>query len=313
MKITEFTLKIQQAIEKEMKKDIKVEIHKINKNNGVILQGLMICKKDKNVLPTIYLEEFYQLYKQGTSFESIVKKIVTIYEASRPIQEINMDFFKDFQQVKDKIVYKLIDADKNKELLEQIPYIPFLDLAICFYYSYWNSQVGNASVLIYNSHKKMWNVNTMTLLQLAQENTPFLLGMKFQPIKKVIEQILLEQESLKEIEEIKEIKKLEEEVKERIERKPPMYLLSNERRTYGAACILYKGLLQKIAQQLESSFYILPSSVHEVIILADNEEEDPDKLRSIVREMNVTRISEQEYLSNSLYYYKQEKNLVKII
>ena len=67
-----------------------------------------------------------------------------------------MDFFKDFEKVKDRIVYRLIHAGRNKELLDEIPHIPFWDLAICFSYSFWSEELGDGMILIRNEHMESW-------------------------------------------------------------------------------------------------------------------------------------------------------------
>ena len=90
----------------------------------------------------------------------------------------------------------------------------------------------------------------------------------------------------------------------------PMYVLTNKRRTQGAVCILYEGILWECYKCIGEDYYILPSSVHEVILLADTGEEDIQLLKRMVREVNATQVLPEEVLSDSVYYFDREKREV---
>jgi len=283
----------------------EVKLQEVQKNNGVRLLGLLILTEKQNVSPTIYLKPFWEAYENGVTLAELVSRVLQIYREDTPAESVDMSFFRDFQQVKGRICYRLIDGKQNRELLEKIPHIPFLDMAICFYYAYEGEHLGKGTILIYNTHAKMWQATVSDLMKLAQENTPRLFPWECNSMESLIREMFGE-------EEVQGIRLTEEEQKQ-LKKELPMRILSNEQRVHGAACILYPGILEKIAAEVSANLFILPSSVHEVILLPDKGEEDAGQLKSMIREVNRTQLEPEEVLSDSLYYFDCLKKHVKIV
>lgn len=304
MNIKQFARKVQDGVSKLLEEEAEVSVREVRKNNGVTLHGLMILKKDQNVSPTIYLDTFLELYEQGMSLSEVVSNIMSVYESGMPRQKVDMEFFREFSKVKDKIVYKLVNADKNRELLKQIPHICFLDLAICFCYAYYHKTLGNGTIMIYNTHVAMWNTNTVELMRLAKKNAPRLSPPECNSMETVLAELA---------EETQEESIFTESCFRGDSKGIPMHILSNEKRTYGAACILYPGMLQQISESFSKDFYILPSSIHEVILLADDGWEEPEHLKEMVREVNATQVEPEEILSDNVYYYDHIQKEMRII
>lgn len=307
MTLKKFAKQIQILVSERLGAKYQVRIKEMQKNNGVRLQGLIILERAQNISPTIYLDDFYEAYQHGFELERIVEKILQIYKEDMPKESIDMSFFRDFLKVKDRICYRLIDAGKNKELLEMIPHVRFLDLAICFYYAYQGRVLGEGSILIYNTHMEMWNTSTEELLHLAQENTPVIFPWECKPMETVIEELL--QEHYEKTGEAM----LERHEQEQFLEEMPMQILSNQSRVQGAAVILYPGLLEKMADELQGSFYIIPSSIHEVILLPVKSMKAVDELKDMIREVNRTQVERQEVLSDRLYIYSKDRSCIEIL
>ncbi len=295
MEIYEFAQKVRDAIAKELGEEYRVELRKVKKNNGVTLHGLLILSSMENVIPTIYLETFHMAYEDGIPLKEVIRRILEIYWEETPRENICMDFFKTFCKVKDRICYRLICRKNNEELLSDVPYVEFLDLAICFYYAYSGKVLGEGTILIHNSHMESWGVKIQDLMRLATENTPRLFPGQLSSMTEV----------LKEVMDVGGKSELEQEI--------PLTVLTNVRKTHGAACILYPGMLEKIAARMGNSFYIIPSSIHEVILLEKTDEEVPADLKKMISEVNRTQVAAEEVLSDNLYFYDNSLKTVKII
>lgn len=284
---------IKEILEKNLDKDTKVILQKVRKNNNVILDGLIIQVPGSNISPTIYMDVFYEMYQDGMSINEIAVRILAAYYGGRPKKEINMEYFKDFEKVKHRIVYRLINAKQNKELLEEIPHILFMDLAICFYYAFWDANLGDGMIMIHNKHIEYWNTNHQELMKLAGENTPRLFPAEFCTLKAMVEDLY------------------GGELREKLSSPCLFYILTNKTRCQGAASMLYSGELDKIANRLDGNFYIIPSSIHEVIIFKDKGDEDEKTLHELIREVNETQLDEEEVLSDYPYYYdRTERKLI---
>lgn len=292
IKMDNFAAKICAAVKEKLGYGYKVEIREVKKNNSVILHGLVISTKSQNVAPTIYLESFWESYGKGINFTEIIHRILAVYQRDVPVKKIDMDFFRSFIKVKDRICYRLINRKGNEALLEEIPHTEFLDLAVCFYYAYQGAALGEGTILIHNSHLKMWNTTIAELYSLARDNTPRLFPWMCQSMGEVIHEI---EGCMEE----KEIGETQEDISLGM---PPMKVLSNQKRVHGAVCIRYPGVLEEIAEK-EGNLYILPSSIHEVILLPDDGKVSAEELKKMIHEVNTTQVAPEEVLSDSLYYY----------
>lgn len=295
MEMKEFAQKVLVAVKGKLGEGYRVEIKEVRKNNGILLHGLVILSETKNVVPTIYLEIFMAAYEDGVPFSKIIDKILDVYQEEMPKGDVSMEFFKEFDKVSDRICYRLIRRKGNEALLEEIPHVEFMDLAICFFYAYQGGALGDGLIPIYNSHLEMWKVGTKELMTLAGVNTPRIYPAELRSMTDILK-------------ETAQIQVIGGPVPE-----SNLDILTNDRRAQGAACILYPGMLERIATVKKRSFYIIPSSVHEVLILRDTGRENVEEIKKTIREVNSRFVAKEEILSDNLYYYDFGSKTVKII
>lgn len=295
MKINEFAQKVCRAVEKELGKPYRTELKMVQKNNGVEFHGLLILLPERNVVPTIYLETFYEAYEGGVPFADVLGRVLMILRDEIPGSHIDTFFFESFEKAKERICYRLIGRQDNERLLSDIPYVEFLDLAICFYYAYSGSDLGEGTILIHNSHMEHWNANVKDLMMLAQENTPRLFPSRLTSMQEMLEELMDAHEEIPADADV------------------PLAVLTNAKRCHGAACMLYPGLLEKIAGKKNSGFYIIPSSIHEVLLLDKSGVESPGEVKMMIHEVNRQHVAKEDILSDSLYYYDISTGAVRII
>lgn len=298
-----------QILQESLGEEYTIFTDTVIKNNGVELTGMIIKEKDNNASPTIYIDELYKEYQRGVSLKKLADTVRQIYKENQYEEEVNLQKFKNYESAKEKIVYKLIGEEKNKKLLQSIPHRVFSNLAIVFYYVVDEPPFyGKASILITNVHLKYWKIDEEELYQNAIRNTPFLLPPQIQNIEDVMHDIM--KNELTQDETI-------EEMMNRLKKdllgidKVPMYVLTNNRKLQGAACMLYPGVIRKFAKTLNKNIYILPSSVHEVILLAEDASSNKKDLLSMVTEINATQVDECEVLADSVYFYDLEEDRLK--
>lgn len=272
-----------------LKSSVKASIHKTLKNNSTDRIGIMLTDESTNIHPTIYLEEFYQQYLDGRDTFDIAHNITNLYSEIRFEESWDTNQILDFELAKTRIAYKLIHFEKNQRLLKDVPHLKFLDLAIVFYILLDKTEKGAASVLITHDMLKHWNQSLMKIYCYAASNTPALLTAELMPMNDVIIELLGENSDDYEPDE-----------------ENHMYILSNEQRHFGAACILYDPVLEDIGKIFEDDFYILPSSIHEVIVLSAKYASSQTDLDEMINEINNTQVSEEEILSDHAYYYNRK-------
>ena len=273
-----------------------ITINHVIKNNGCEMDGLVIMEKGKDIAPTIYLDSFYELYTNGENIKNIIRQIEVIYEQNKNNVTFDVNILKHFDTIKDKIVYKVVNYRSNEKLLEQVPHKRILDLAVVFYCLLDNEYGRSATALIYNNNLKNWNVTIDDVYKAALKNTPDLLHSKISSMAALFEKCGVNVDG--------------EEVDLKDYVPSDMYVLTNESKLNGAARILYENVLYDFAQKLGADLYILPSSVHEVILLPKLSMFEKDELVNMVKEVNTEGVAADEVLSDHVYEYNRTERLI---
>lgn len=310
-----FTQIMLSYLKERLGEDYTVFAHNVKKNNGIELTGIVISRTGCNTSPTFYIDD---IYHKDITEEEIKREAKRIYDQfQRAEVKENLDFsdFLDYQKVKERVVVKLINAEKNKELLMEIPHKLFYDLALVVYYPVQEVPFeGKAAILVYHTHREQWGVDEEELLEEAVKNTPRLFPGKIESMARVMRQILSSElgKSFSE-EELGKLGISEEEWADILmlpnpqngKRSIPMYVLSNKQKLYGAVCMLYPDLLKNFTDKIGQDCYILPSSIHEVILVPADAVSGGEELREIVTDINRTQVAEEEVLADSVYFYNR--------
>ncbi|MCM1183832.1 MAG: DUF5688 family protein [Roseburia sp.] len=298
MEFTSFTGLIKDEVERRVGGEYRISIRDVMKNNGVVLCGLTLRQDDSNISPTIYLNAYYDAYQNGqTTLGGIVDEVLELYERNRVNRSIDMRKFLDYEAVRHRIVYKLINTEQNRELLQDIPHIAFHDLSIVFQFLITEECFGSATILIHNAHLKIWNVSVTELYKRARQNTPILNKYEIKSMSEVLCELSHGGGAAGGDE------------KAQI----PLYVLSNRSRVHGAACMLYPDLLKDFAEAMGQDIYIIPSSVHEVLLLPADSREEVAYIKEMIQEVNDTQVNAEEVLSYSVYFYARGEGKVRML
>lgn len=302
MEIREFAEKVCAGTAEKLGPEYEVRVRERLKNNGVRLQGISIGKLGEKTVPLLYLEGLWGEYQKGRDMEDIINEVLERHADSLTMKPLDVERFDDFEYIKGRICFRLFGREHNGDFLKGVPYVEFLDMAVCFYYVAEADQGGVDKLLaVNNALMGLWGTDTDELFLLAAENTPRILPEVCQTLEQLITKMVWLDMGGK-----------EDELPCHSFDGYPTRVLSNARRKYGAACILYPGLLERIAEKEQGSFYIIPSSVHETILVKDTGAESADKLKGMVYEVNREVLEPEDVLTDSLYYYDAAEKRIKI-
>lgn len=284
MSIQEFIEKVKGAVEERIGRD--VHVYPVMKNNDTIYTGLVITDPVHNISPTIYIEPYYHRYIDGVSMEEIVEEIVKNYDENSPSKDFDVSIFKDFEKAKHRITMKVVNAKRNKKVLEIVPHIPFCDLSIIFMVDVSQAIQEYATILIYNHHLSFWDVTVEELYELAKENTPRQLQPRLDDLHDVFE--FITGESLEFLENLN------------------IKILTNHLHIHGATCIAYPELLKELYDIFEDNVVIIPSSIHEVLVFPESKLPDGyglEYLNDMLNCVNQTELANHEILSDNVYLF----------
>lgn len=285
---------IHSLVQERLKGSAEVSLRRIMKNNGLLMDGLTISPAGAKTAPTVYLNAYYEEAESGLPLDIITDQILLICEENPGFPDDLGEQLKHFPFVRDRIVYKLVNAEDNAILLSDIPHFRYLDLAVVFYLIVLENEDGQMTSLIHNEHLNLWGVTREELSQLAEANTLRLMPSRIMPIEEVICGLEpLEQEEAGSPLFLPAVN---------------LYVLTNEKGINGAACLLYPGVLKNFADQLEDDLFILPSSVHEVLLAPSKQALPLEDLNEMVSCINESDVLPEDRLSDHVYRYCREQD-----
>lgn len=280
----QFTNEVAKKVTMKMGDRYTVEISSVLKTNSTSKKGLSIREENTTIAPIIYLEKLFSDFQKGKELDDIANEVLEIYLESQNKEFLDVQTYQDFYVAKNSICYKLINRDMNQTLLKDIPYVPYLDLAIVFFMAVEITDHGVASIQIANDMLDKWNTSVEELYEVSKQNTPRLLPLVFNGLGEFMKKVFPEFESMD------------------VSEKDGLYILTNQYQYMGASCILYDHVLEDIGNRLNGNFYLLPSSTHELLIYP-GEELDEEEMKCTIEEINRTYVSQEEVLSNHVYFY----------
>lgn len=307
MVYADFLETIRHLLQQKLGDGYSLTIYPVPKNNGVILDGLSIHLPDSALSPTLYLNSYYEQACLGMTIDEIVDDILCLFRDYPPPAHISPDIFADFDKIHDKIMMKLIHAGSNRELLEDLPHILYLDLAVVFYLFLERSETGQMTALIHQEHADLWNTDPQTLFSLALVNTPRIYPAEIRSMDEVMMEIARKNLGASYDEDVI-LHLLSAQ-----EASSPLYVLSNQTGIYGAGCILYHNLIKDFADTVGEDLIIIPSSIHEVLLTPDNENVSYDELNSMVININRSEVPPEDRLSDHIYRYSRSNDQITVL
>lgn len=279
----------------EQNPEIRCSLETVWKNNDTKLNSLQARVPGQSSAPVIYLDSYVSGINEGDySLDDAMEQIVNEYNSHLGTvitPEINSD------TAQENLHCRVISKEKNAEILKRgVPYrdIPGTDLVSVMRF---RCTIGNetyGSFLVRDYELGIMGYTSDEAFNIATKNT---LNEKM-TIRSMVEELL-------------DINDMPEELKNEInaEELKPMYVVTNSTGLNGAIqAFVSKERLDVIREKMRTeTFYILPSSVHEVLCVPGDM--DYQMLTDIVREVNETSVRVDEQLSDKVYFCNEHLEL----
>lgn len=268
------------------------------RNNNVPVTGVILKSTASNIAPSFYLEnQFIQWIQGKCTMDDTVEELCRIYQkevekSAHLIQEIQWDWGK----FRERVFPRLINCEKNEAVLSNLPYREFLDLALVYYYVIPISEGVTGTMLVTYEHLTLLNVTAEELHDVAIENYQTMSPVKFSSMTDILLNLGRRFEITEGFHR---------------DRTPFLYVLTNSTGMHGAVSMFFSEELKWFAKQLKSNFFVLPSSVHEVILVPEFDNVSITYFSDMVREINETQVDATEVLSDSVYYYDRNTEALR--
>ena len=280
--------------------DAQVRVEEMRKLNENYL-GIAILKEDQVIAPTFNLNQLYEMYQSDPqiSMESIMRNITGVV-LDTP-EQFYLKSITEYENAKEKLFIRVSSAEKNGEMLQNVPHQMREDLVITYHVAISMDEVGRGSTTITNDMLKRYGISEEQLHADAMESSPKIMPLHVDAMKKVIKQIIGGDN--KPLIQDKGFKAMEEVISEGLKEDEPMFVITNQQTMDGASAIFYPEVMKQLGECFQGDFFILPSSIHETIVLPDKGDFDYLSLKSIVQEINNNQVLEEEQLTNDVYHY----------
>lgn len=296
-----------------------VTIQEVSKNNNQKFHAICIKRPEDRIVPNVYLEDYYRTYEDDGNMENILTAIARIYQKNMENNENLLPFeVKDYESVKNRLYVVALNRNNNQDYLRDAVRRDIAETDITSVVRVLctnNQEKGMSSFMVKSGMLEMWGISREEIYEQALKNTERI----FKPDMRNIKEILLsgcmgtlseeEQEGFRSFLNL-DIPEQDQRAEKSKEILPyEQYVLTNIAQINGATAILYPNLLQEIGEATQSNFFILPSSIHEVILMKDNGDMNAEELQRMVMEINRTQVAPEEVLSDEVYSYdyRQQK------
>lgn len=197
-----------------------------------------------------------------------------------------------FKWMKNWICFQLVNPKNYSEILEQIPWFPFLDLAIIFRVQLDVGEQTQVSCIVSKRYLEYWKISPRQLAEIAFKNTLRLYPPHLEAFNEVVAQFL------------DDIPKMEDN---------QWYILTNEKQNMGASVMLYLEVLKRFADKIQDDFYIIPSSVHELILVPKRMNVKTEELNQMIEDVNRTCVIPSERLADHGYLFCRKEVKIELL
>lgn len=282
-------------------RQIQCRVVETMKNNNVARVGITFHAQGDKVGPVIYMEPYREAAIDGRPMSEIIKEIAGI--ASRSMDKgklIGSLDYGNYESVKEFLSVTLINGRDNRQMLSRMPHRQMEDLVLILELKF-PMEEGTGSIKVSRELTELWAVDTDTLFAQAQENSLKAEPPSLHRMEDTMLSLAFDRDAAENL--------LENPAPEEVPSQ--LYVLSNMSKNKGAAVLSYPGVLEKADQLFPKGFYILPSSIHELLIVPKSPEIDPRELGEMVRAVNRAEVAKEEQLSDRVYEYDREAGAIR--
>ena len=276
---------------------VQVEIRPVEKLQGESYTGLSIQPNDSPMAATLNLDTVYnQMVDQGKSFQEVADDLIThAADIIVDMPKIDVNDITNYDQMKNTLVVQVIPTDRNAEMLADIPHKNIEDMSLVYRMQIDQNENGTSSVLITNAMLENYGVTVDQLHQDAMDAAVINNPATFRSMQEVLSDLMGMPADL--------MPPMDG---------PQMYVASVENSLNGAGVIAYPDFMNQVAEQVGGDFFVLPSSVHEVLVVPDDGSIDRHDLESMVREVNASEVLPKDQLSDNVYHYDSQDQVFEL-
>ena len=279
--------------------DMKCEVVEKERNNGQRRVGITFSRPGQEIAPVIYVEPFYKSVQQGEPLEDVMREIARTVELemkNRP--PITASQISEYDRIKEYLGVKLVNTKANRRNLKDITHIEMEDMSLIPVIRFpMPEQEMYGNMKITEELRRAWGVSVHDIFEQAWKNEE-------PPVLQELGDAVSYGEDIHDLFAVERLTN------------DTMYVLTNQRAIDGAIQIALPGVMKKLSELLPKGFFIIPSSIHETLIMPKGMEihgleMTPKEMGQMLREINQGYVEKDEILSDRIYEYDKESGKVR--
>ena len=349
MKYELFTEELTECIINMAEPGEEVTVRKILKNNDTAFDSVTVKQPGCNMTPTLYFQDLKRSFDEGMQMDELARSVLSFSRTGSGVWPAEDFDPGDYSYFRDKVMFRLVSSDRNRQYLRHRPHRGRLDLEIVYYYQCRIGKESMGTISVGDEDLNRWGISEEDIYRDALRNTPILNPPVICPITDLLNSFTdpdgmpdlgapvrdMDPDGMPDLHapvrdaDPDEMPDLHAPVRdadpdEGVDIGLPVYepdlygnapvpllVLTNESKYGGAACMLYEGLLRDLSAEIRSDLFIIPSSIHEVLLLPDEGEFSEEELSALVCEINAHFINPSEILSDHVYRFKHLSGILE--
>lgn len=301
MEFNEFREKVKEALPDFLTDDLRnaeIKDTAVNKLQGESYSGISVTPEGSRVGVSINLEDAFLDYQTGSQFTAVMNRLAdTIVGTLGEREQFDLGFLADYSAVKEMLTVEVVGKDQNAEMLQSVPHQEMEDLAAVYRIDLGETENGNATVLITNEMLRNYGITPDQLhqdaLDAAQHTMKYSIRSMDEVLMGMAQSMGIEQE-------------------QPVMFSSPLYVATTERDILGAGVLAVPSFFEDAAEKLDGNFYVLPSSVHEILLLPDRFAPEPQLLKEMVQDVNANEVDPKDRLSDNVYHYDAKERIFEL-
>lgn len=290
---------VKQNLEERGSGNINLSFQRIEKTNESY-DAITATPEGGNIGANVNIGVFFEAYEDGVPYENVVDRAAeTIQQGVSQAPTIDVAMLSDYEQMKDKLIMEVVSAERNAELLEKIPHQEIEDMAVVYRFVLESNEEGRASILVTNQLLDKYEVTPEQLHADAMENSPEIKPAVIQGMTEVMVEMMGPDAAA--------MFGMDELPKDEM-----MYVASVPDKIQGAGVLAYQDFMDQAAERVGGDFFVLPSSIHEILLVKDDGNTSYEELKEMVVSVNATQLRPEEKLTDSVYHYDSKDHVFEL-
>ena len=294
----------------EFKKSFKEDLKKCLEEQGIHAElsenhveklnqsydALSVTPEGTSIGVNVNLNMIYKSYEDGLDYNDVVNRAAASLETGiRNTPAIDVTEITNYESMKHKLAMEVVSADRNIDMLEKVPHETLEDMAVVYRLILDQNSDGRSSILVTNNLMEQFGITNEQLHEDAMINAPEIRPSEIRGMSEVMNAMVgpgIMPEIAPEDEQ--------------------MFVAGVSDNIHGAGVIAYPNFFEEAAEKLGGDYYVLPSSIHEVLLVRDNGDMTSETLEAMVREVNATQVSPEEQLTDHVYHYDSKEHIFEM-